>query len=249
MIVIDGDHVSYRSAASCEPTKAKPFLEPKETAIWRVHAMMETIQLAYNNLPFELYLSGEGNWRKAIYPEYKANRASIPRPTYLEDVREILVSQYKATIVNDNEVDDACGIRLTQLQAEGVDAVCASLDKDLLQVPGRHYSWEIRGTSAGKQWMREAREVRVSPLDGLRTFYKQVITGDASDNVPSWDNKYRSATPKFVQEMLLPLDDLDNEQEMWEYVLSYYTDKNIAARNASILYIKRSWEDYWREPS
>jgi 5'-3' exonuclease len=246
MIVVDADHISYRAASSCEPTKAKPFLESKEMAVWRLHSMIEQLEGTFNTNEMEFHLGGEGNWRKQIYPEYKANRKDMKRPTYIEDVREILVAQYNAKVINDMEVDDVCGIRMTQLQAEGLSPVCVSLDKDLLQIPGKHYNFV------------KQKHTFVSPLDGLRSFYKQVITGDASDNVPAFDGKFRTALPKFVAALLQPLDSMTEEVDMWNYVVEQYENfygnplsphaVNMAKRNASVLYIKRTWEDEWQVP-
>lgn len=245
MIVVDADHLSFRSASSCEPTKAKPFLESKEEAIWRLHSMVEQIYAALNTKDMEFYIAGEGNWRRDIYPEYKANRVLQKKPTYLEDVREILVVQYGAKLVNGREVDDECGIRMTQLQEQGCGPICVSLDKDLYQIPGRHYNFV------------KMLHTTVSPLDGLKNFYKQIITGDASDNVPAFDGAFRSAVPKFVQKLLDPIDEMDNEKMMWTHVLDIYKSLaprneldyyEFAVRNAKILYIQRKEGDVWQPP-
>lgn len=233
-LIIDGDHLTYRSAASCQPTKVKPFQEPLEEAIWRFESMFAQIQLDLNSNDFEFYISGEGNWRNAIFPEYKANRKDMPRPIWLEDVREHAVLKHKAEIVNGKEVDDMCGIRLTQ---EGLDAICASLDKDLLTVPGYHYNF-VKKT-----------RILVSPFDALRNFYKQVITGDGSDGVPAFDGKMRSATPQFVAKLLEPIDEMTEEIEMWEYARSLFPSAFPAFLNAQVLWIMKEEGKYWQEPN
>lgn len=255
-IIIDGDHISYRSAASCSPTKNKPHQEGLEEAIWRAESMYRQIQLDLNSDDCELYISGEGNWRYAIFPEYKANRKDQVKPLWLQEVREHLLLKYKAEIVNDKEVDDICGIRLTQeaLQGNADTTICASLDKDLLTVPGWHYSWETRGAT----WVKPAKRVLVSPYDALRNFYKQVITGDGADGVPAFDGKMRSATPQFVQKLLDPLDSMTEEYIMWQYVLDVYEEHRLpqedweyadrAVRNASVLHIQTSEGSMWQPP-
>lgn len=114
LAIIDGDHIVWRCAASCEPSKKKPYLEPVEEAIYRANSMMRQLLLDLGDPDYELYISGEGNWRYAIFPEYKANRKGVKKPTWLENVREHLVLEWKAQIVNDREVDDQCGIRMTE---------------------------------------------------------------------------------------------------------------------------------------
>lgn len=241
VVLVDADHITYRAAASCSPTKLKPFLESKEDAIHRAEGMMLNLVDLFPNASFETYIAGQGNWRYEIYPEYKANRKDIPKPHWLEDVREYLLTHWKAQIVNDIEVDDACGIRLTE---EGANAVCVSLDKDLLTIPGTHYNFVKQTTNV------------VDKTQALRYFYKQVITGDASDNIPGFDGKLRSITPKFVEAILQPLDTMTEELEMYKYCCDVYADKVLdesvsechLERNAKVLYIQRKEGDQWHPP-
>jgi hypothetical protein len=197
----------------------------------------------------EFYISGEGNWRYAIYPEYKANRKDVLKPMWLEECREHLIIQYKAEIVNEKEVDDMCGIRLTQ---EGDNAICASLDKDMKTVPGLHYSWETRGAT----WVKPAQKTLVSPYDALRNFYGQLISGDGADNIPSFDGKIRSAIPQFIQKLIDPLQEMKEEIEMYNYCKTLFfgmadndnNDYDVMHRNAQVLYIQRKEGDKWQCP-
>lgn len=259
-LIIDADHLVYRAAGSCEPTKAKPYRESPEQAIWRVEDIIAGIAIDLNSQDWEFYIGGENNWRKIFYPEYKANRKDVRIPEYNELVREHLVLKYKAEIVNDKEVDDACGIRLTQ---EGDNGVCVSLDKDLLTVPGNHWNFVKR-----KKYL-------ISPLDGLRNFYGQLITGDASDNIPGFDGKIRSPTRKtedgykyaiFLEKLLEPLEEMAEERQMYSYVKRLYEEAILSLpgahhstagsvdvlpvlhRNAKLLYIWRKEDDSWQIP-
>lgn len=234
--LLDGDLIAYRCAASCEPSKAKPHLEPPEVALWRLHDLIQRICMETNSTEIECYLGGSDNFRKKLYPLYKANRTKEP-PTYLQDCREILVTQYGAKIVNGAETDDALGI--AQTKYDGNSRIC-SLDKDLLQVPGWHYSWT------------KSEHRLVSPLDGLKTFYKQIILGDKSDNVPGYDGKLRSSTPKFIEKLQAPLDDMKDEIDMWYHVSDIYesagSNGETQLLNAQLLYVLRKEEEYWQPP-
>lgn len=238
----DSDLIAYRAAASCEPTKAKPFLEPCQAALFRVHDMIQTIIKGTNCNDMEFYLGGSDNFRKEIYPEYKGNRTKPP-PTYLQECRELLVTEYGAKIVNGRETDDELGIR--QTFHDGNSRI-VSLDKDLLQIPGYHYNW-VRDT-----------HTLVSPLDGLRTFYKQLIAGDGTDNIPSYDGKIRNSIPKFIEKLQQPIDEMTEEYEMYHYVLDVYfhswdEDQELSCtdtvkRNASLLYILKNEDEFWKAP-
>jgi 5'-3' exonuclease, N-terminal resolvase-like domain len=248
--LLDGDLIAYRASASCEPTKAKPFLEPPEVAIWRLHDMIERICIATNSSDIECYIGGSDNFRYKIYPEYKANRTK-EKPHYLEACRELLVTQYRATIVNLIETDDALGIAQTKYDG---NSRIVSLDKDLLQCPGWHFNW-VTGMHK-----------LVSPLDGLRTFYKQLILGDRTDNIPGYDGKLRGECPKFIQKLQEPIDEMTEEIDMYEYVCDVYANYEIEQempgeavtwewhhdklhRNAQLLYILKNEEEYWKPPN
>ena len=202
--------------------------------------MIERICVATNSQDIECYIGGSDNFRYNIYPLYKANRTK-EKPHYLEACREMLVTQYKATVVNGYETDDALGI--AQTKYDGNSRIC-SLDKDLLQIPGMHFNW-ISGIHR-----------LVSPLDGLRSFYKQIILGDRTDNIPGFDGKLRSETPKFIEKLQQPIDEMTEATDMWDYVLDIYNDNveqnltrfELAERNAQLLYILKEEDVYWKLP-
>lgn len=243
ILLVDGDIVAYRAASSCEPTKAKPFLEPLEVALYRLHDTIQTITKGTNCNDMEFYIGGSDNFRKKLYPEYKANRTKPP-PTYLQECREILVTQYSASIVNGMETDDMLGIRQTAL---GGNSRIVSIDKDLLQIPGYHYNW-----------VRDTHKL-VSPLDGLKTFYKQLIAGDGTDNIPSYDGKLRNSVPKFIEKLQAPIDEMTEEIDMWYHVQDVYAasctgnqEEDYAMkdlhRNTQLIYILREEEKFWQPP-
>lgn len=212
--------------------------------------MIERICIATNSSEIECYLGGSDNFRYNIYPEYKANRKDKPKPTYLEACREQLVTQYGSSIVNGIETDDMLGIRQTQL--DGNSRIC-SLDKDLLMIAGNHFNWVNQEFKL------------VSPLDGLRCFYKQLILGDKSDNIPGFDGAMRGTCPKFIGKLQAPIDSMTDELEMYEYVCDVYAETEMEQempgeavtwewhhhklhRNASLLYILKEEGKHWQPP-
>ena len=152
----------------------------------------------------------------------------------------MLVTQYKATVVNGYETDDALGI--AQTKYDGNSRIC-SLDKDLLMIAGYHFNW-VTGISK-----------LVSPLDGLRTFYKQLILGDKSDNIPGYDGKLRGECPKFIQKLQEPIDEMTEELDMYNHVFAVYFEQQgnddietIIKRNANLLYILKEEDKFWQPP-
>lgn len=236
IVLIDGDLITYPVAATCELEGAK------EVAEHRCNDAIERLLYELSSDDYELYIRGDRrNHRHDIYPEYKANRTK-PAPKWLEHCREYLVREWGAQLAEGMETDDRLGIQQTKYQH---DSIIASFDKDLLQIPGYHYNF------------KNGRKTFVSPFDGLRTFYKQIIAGDGADNVPSYDGKIRNSIPKFIEKLQKPIDEMTEELDMWKYVQEVYSLANPEndlephldlQRNARCLYILREEDKYWEEP-
>ena len=233
--LIDADIVAFRCSASAEN-------DPEEIAILRTNDLMRKLLHDTKSESFIGFLTGSNNFRYNIYPAYKANRKDKPRPKHLEACKELLIKDWKCKVTDGIEADDALGIE--QDKEEDSTIIC-SIDKDLLQIPGRHYNF-VR---------QEERHISIH--DGWRNFYSQLITGDASDNVPAFDGKFRNTVPKFVQKLLDPLYEMTKPLDMYNYSFSVYSnfsdltkeerDKILEElhRNASLIYIQKEEGDTW----
>jgi 5'-3' exonuclease len=253
--LIDGDLIAYRCAASC--AKQGVLTEDLSIAQARANNLLVNIKQEVGATEHRVFLSGGENFRKTICPEYKANRVDQERPAYLEPLREWLVVNWGATVTDGIEADDALGI--AQTKANNVlngnplysgptkQTVICSLDKDLKQIPGYHFSWEIVGTgSTGKQWKKEAALSYVTEHEGLFNFYWQLVMGDRADNVPGYDGKMRNVVPKFMEMYQSELRDLGTEMDMFEYVYDLYNgDLDRMLINGQCLYVLRHEEDNW----
>ncbi len=236
--LVDGDCVGYRAAASCQPTKAKPYLEPLEAALGRCDEAMQRILHATGAETYKVFIGGNDNFRYTINPEYKAHRKDMPRPEWLQPVREYLVTVHGASICDNIEADDALGIN--QDKTESHTTVIVSVDKDLLMIPGKHYNFVRHEHST------------VTPLMGKRWFYRQLIMGDGADNIFGYDGKARDKVPKFLQPDIDMLYTYTDEEYMYEHVLCMYesagrtmTDMHT---NAHCLYIWHKENDKWDYP-
>ena len=167
--LIDMDLVCFRSAASAEE-------ESVGIAISRMKDLFEGIQSKVGATSYRAFLTGPDNFRKTINPQYKANRTA-PKPKHLIALQKHALDHLGAEWAPDTlEADDAMSIH--QDKVGGTTTIC-SLDKDMLQVPGKHFQWAI-GTLS---WSRPDNFVEQTELEGLRLFYEQCIKGDSSDNV------------------------------------------------------------------
>lgn len=168
MALIDGDICAYRVGWTTEN-------DDFPIARFRVDEMLDGILLDTGATEFTVFLSdsAENNFRYKIYPEYKANRKTLPRPKHLEGIKEHLILRWGARIALGMEADDALGISQDK-RFRGYfvgNSIICSIDKDLQQIPGNHYNFVKKETTF------------VTPEDAFRYFYRQILTGDTADNI------------------------------------------------------------------
>lgn len=231
--LIDGDIVAYRSAASCQPNlKGKTEYEPLHVAIARCDDLMNRILHDTASDQYTAFISGPDNFRYAIDPLYKANRKDKARPEWLQPVREHLVVRWGARVSDGVEADDDLGIAQTE------NTVICSIDKDLLQVPGRHYNF-VSGAHCV-----------VDEHQGWVNFYTQMIMGDRADNIPGYDGKMRQVVPKFLMPAVESLQ-YDDPRGMYTTCWDLYENGLGIDRfkmNLELLYILRNEGEYWKPP-
>ena len=236
--LIDGDIVCYRCAAVCEASDVN-------IAKWQTDELLDRIVKEVEADDFKVYINGEDNFRYKLYPDYKANRRDMVKPRHLEALRGHLIKEWDASVVNGMETDDQLGIDQDKgepdIPPEVFQTVICSIDKDLLQVPGNHFNFVKR------EW------TVVSPFDGWRNFYSQLLIGDATDNISGCPGIGKAKAPKVLEYAETPL-------EMWNacykmYLAAYEKNKLDLNKvdedinlNAALLYILREEGDKWNPP-
>jgi len=226
-LLIDTDSIVYAIAFSMQEKNEEGEVVVKEsikdvfaTVRWRCEDSIHRIVEALDVPNYELYIAGKGNFRLdvATIKPYKGQRP--PKPILHADVRDYFVKRMNAQVVNSIEVDDKLAVEQTQYLKEGVVSVIASLDKDMLQVPGFHYKWETRRKD--KVYPEELRFV--TPDNGITNLYMQALTGDVADNIPG----VKGIGPK---KALALLKDCKHETSMymtcWEQWFNYIKKKGI----------------------
>lgn len=226
-VIVDGDIVAYRSAFSAQE-------DSPEDAIQKVDNLMQYILRETLIFPLvelsEVYLTGKGNFRNEIakFAPYKGNRKHVEKPIYLYDARQHLIDKYGAVVSDGEEADDLIAIAATKY---GKDAVVASVDKDMLQIPCKHFNF-VKGT-----W------TEVNEFDGLKFFYKQILTGDSADNIMGL---YRVGPVK-AEKMI---EGCSTEEELWDAVLKAYDgDMERVVENARLLWLRRKEGEIWQPPT
>ncbi len=239
LVLIDADIVVYAAGfASDAAAKASGrAAEPVSFCLNGVNTMIDGILHATGQDDYTCILSHPINTRSVIYPEYKANRDPDHKPTHYRAIKEHLLEGHGAVYSDEgDEADDALGI--AQCSGEFGETIVATIDKDLDMIPGLHYNWSKKNRDKGTY--------RVSFEEAENTFYKQLIKGDSTDNIPGlWKFKGKMATAK----TLGMIDSLSSERDKYEYVLALFdNDVEFVNRNAQLIWIKREQSPYSPPP-
>ena len=176
MFLIDGDILLYQACASAE---REVEWEKDIFSLWTnlsdakdnfVTALAALMIRAKEQTEFDTYhlclTDSAENWRKDVYPFYKANRTGR-KPLGYTALREWVEQGYSVITKPRLEADDCIGILATK---PGNDVLIWSIDKDFKQIPGRHL---------GPDGL-----VTVSTYDADRYHFIQSLTGDATDGYP-----------------------------------------------------------------
>ena len=225
-VLIDGDIVAYRAAFSTQD------MFPQD-AEHKTDDLMEYILGETLIFPdpsdYQVFLTGQGNFRYDIaksFP-YKGNRSGVEKPIHLPVTRERLVSKWGAIVSEGEEADDLIAIAATE---HGPGSIVASIDKDMLQIPCRHFNFTTG------VW------TTVTEFEGLHFFYKQILTGDRADNIMGLFRVGPVKAEKMLQ-------DCKTEQDLWDTVVKAYDgDTERVIENARLLWLRRKEGELWCPP-
>lgn len=215
--LIDSDTPIFNTALSAEN-------DPLWVATSRLDKSIESIIQRSGCTSYKLFVAGKGNFRYEIEPNYKANRRNLKQPKWRYACKDHLIKTWGAIEATGMESDDAVSIH------QSSSSIICAIDKDLLQVPGKHFSWAIsrKGSIVREELFRE-----VTPLEGIRTFYRQMLIGDTSDNIIGVHKVGEAKSAKLINE-------LTSEEDMIAVVKELYNDDERFEINANLLWILRA---------
>lgn len=222
--LIDGDILVYRVAfASQEETEA--------IAKARMSAFVDELVTPADISSIEGYLTGKGNYRNeiAVTATYKGNRKDVAKPVHYQFLRDYLEKEWGFLMVTGQEADDAIGIKAYTMDEN--DYIIMSIDKDLDMIRGWHYNF----VKKEKYFVKEE--------DTMRIFYKQVLTGDRTDNIEG----LKGIGPVKAERILK---ECNTEEEMYQAVLKAYEgNEERVLENGQLLWIRREENQMWQPPS
>lgn len=180
---------------------------------------------------YKAYITGKSNYRYDVAKTvpYKGNRKDMKKPKHYDFLRDVLVRRLGAEVTDGIEADDAVAIA----SAEDPSAIIVHVDKDLDQLPGKHYN------------PNKDLHYEVSEIEGLRNFYKQMLVGDRTDNIEGVPKIGPVKAGKW-------LDNKQTEQEMLQQVWELYQQAAMSQErlieNGQLLWLQRKPGQMWLPP-
>lgn len=203
--------------------------EPVENALHSAKKIMNRIvetcgeHYGHDKINLVVLLSGTNNFRNEIatIQGYKANRKDQPKPIHYKAVRDYLMTYWGARIVDGREADDELSI---MAKADPL-SVIVSVDKDLHQIAGEHYD--------------PVADVffSIAPDEGDLLFYRQCLTGDATDNIPGIPRVGPATADRILSDAVDDMGRFD-EHRAWQIVVESYKDYGDRLQRKPVWYDK-----------
>jgi len=216
-----------------EDWEMEVIVEPINNLHFLINKFIEDIMKETGAVNYQVYLSPRKCFRHEIatVKEYKSGRPEGPKLKH--SARKFLLDFYDATVPENLEADDAMGM------AQTTTTVICSNDKDLQQVPGRHYNFVTD------------EHMIVDMYEADCWFFTQLLSGDAVDAIPGLPGIADKKARKIVDEFA------GAHKELVEYVKQLYVDnygpegEEIMKEMAQLVYILRPGDTFgteqWRD--
>jgi DNA polymerase-1 len=183
LLLVDGSSYLYR-AFHAMPDLRNRQNEPTG-AIQGVLNMLRRLHKEYPADYSACIFDAKGKtFRDDIYPEYKANRASMPDDlrAQVEPLHEAIKAMGWPLIMEEGvEADDVIGALAKQAEREGVRVIISTGDKDIAQLVNEHVT--IVNTMSNEV-LDVAGVINKFGLPPERIVDYLILIGDTSDNVP-----------------------------------------------------------------
>ena len=189
---------------------------------------------------FVMYLTGKHNFRNFIAKTVPYKQRVGNRPTNYKNTRAMFEIMYKCVQEDGLEADDLIALNLG-------DGIAGSRDKDIRQIPGTHYSWELGNQRAiGPHTCDSFGSLTLEGKKllgyGDKFLYAQILTGDTVDSIPGCPNY----GPKKAMAIL---DNCTTVEECLNAIIPMYQKcyqlewKTVLREQARLVYLARRFEN------
>lgn len=191
-----------------------------------------------------LFLTGKHNFRThiAVTKPYKDRPGN--KPFHYKNIKATLPMMYPHHMVEGLEADDLIGMVLT---ASPDEWIAVSRDKDIRQIPGHHYSWELERQPAIGPFVADKLghiEIRKGKLFGWgdKFLFAQMITGDSVDSIPGIPKKGPVAALGALKDAETYLDMVETVSTLYKayYQLEW---KSVMREQARLLHLVRKFKN------
>lgn len=215
----------------CDPNEINRMVEaePKSHVLHLVKNLLERVEDVTQADDMRIFLSGGSNFRDSVATilPYKGNRPDR-KPVHYDNIRKYMISQWGAEIIEGMEADDALAINQTS------ESVICTIDKDLDMVEGWHYNYSTE------------KLYEVSPFGACYSFYRQLLTGDSTDNIQGLVGVGKKTADKWLA-------DCKTEEDMFWVAMHAYAHQGTYERpyealveNARLLWMLREEGEIWK---
>lgn len=186
---------------------------------------------------FKCYLSKGYTFRHLIASNiYKGNRTK-ERPVHYDLIREFIEDEFEGIMVEGIEADDQISIDARQLnkyapEEFGEKVIVCSIDKDLNQIPGRHYNFV------------KEEFYKVFPQDAEMNLWYQVLAGDTVDNIPGLPRVGIITAKKLLGECLTAPDIVNTTKKIYKQKMGYRWEETMM-ETGRLVYLLREEDDSW----
>ena len=198
LTLIDGSSYLYRAFHALPPL-TNTFGEPTGALFGIVNMLRTTMKAGSDYVAFVCDAPGR-TFRDDLYPEYKANRPSMPDDlrAQIEPMMKIVGALgFPILCVPGVEADDVIGTLARQAADQGIDTIISTGDKDFAQLVGAHIVLinTMSNTTMDIQGVVEKFGVRPEQIVDYLT-----LMGDSIDNVPGVEKCGPKTAAKWLAE-------------------------------------------------
>jgi hypothetical protein len=255
LLCIDADIIVYSIGWGCEK-------EVDEDQVHRrVDDFFSKLFATHETFNYKAYLTGRGNFREtvAVSHKYKGTRKK-DKPHWYSSIKQHLIHEWDAVVVEGMEADDQLAMDITR----DTNAICCTIDKDLLQVEGWHYGWKTHNKAEHPlhyvdRWGmlelipktdKKGKVTHDLYGEGVMWLYAQAIIGDVADNIKGIHGAGDTKAFELLQDKTTEIELYETVKEL--YTLHFEQPEERLEENMHLLYMCRGWEDdkliHWKKP-
>ena len=185
LLLVDGSSYLYRAFHVPNLQQLSNSRGEPTGAVYGVTNMLRSLIREYRPEHMAVVFDARGKtFRHALYPEYKANRPSMPEElaAQVEPLHAVVRAMGLPLLqVPDVEADDVIGTLARQAGEQGIDTVISTGDKDMAQLVNRHVSLV---NTMSQTSLDEAGVVEKFGVTPEQIIDYLALMGDSSDNIP-----------------------------------------------------------------